>query len=229
MPSNVYSDLLKELNEIVMDYEYFIENILGVGEENIQGHQIRVYSIKVKYTEFMEKKEELLTEIEKFRLTLMNRIPSAFEIHSRYMLDIEDSIANIKDEGKIDDPLNIKMALNLLAERIKTAVKLGDVERLLSEPFSSDQIVVKIFKDAIKKVAKTEKAYIVFDALIRNSSRGNPLGVFELSTILKRNPTWVKSALKTIRDEAPEILRITLVKGEYKYYIPDVYKRYYIV
>ncbi len=226
---SVYEDLVKEIDEVVMDYEMFIENILGVGEENPMGKEVRVYEIKVKFTEFMQKKEELLKEIETLRLHLMSKIPSAFEIHSKYLPDIENAISELKDAGNIEEPLKIKMALNLLAERIRVATKLGDVERLLSESYDFDQISMKIFKDAIKKVAKTEKAYLVFDALIKNSSRGNPLGVYELSTLIGRNPQWVKSALKVIREEAPEILRIVMMKGEYKYYIPDIYKRFYII
>ena len=225
----MYEDIVKAIEDLSLEYDMFVENVLGVGKENPMGKEIRVYEVQVKYTEFMENKEELIRSIEKLRLLIMQEIPSAYEIHSKHLLDIEEAIIGLKDKGDIDEPLRIRLALNLLNQRIHTAVKLGDVERLLSEGMDFDKMAMKIFKDGLKKIAKKEKAYIIFDALIKHSSRNKPLSIFELSKMLDRTPEWVKSGLKEIREESPELLRIVMQNKQYKYYVPDVYKRYYIV
>lgn len=224
-----YELIRKKLQKIINDFDYFMVDILGIGEKNPMGVMIKEYSIKVPYTEFVEHKTEILKEMERLRLLLMQNIPSAYNLYGSVLPNIEYDISKITEEGNIAYPLNIKMDLELLLEKIKTAIEVGDVERLLSETHDFDKMSMKIYKDSLKKVAeKGEKALVVMDALLRYSSKQNPLGVMDLASKLNRNATWIKKAIKDIREQAPEIIRIVMVDKEYKYYIPDNYRRFYV-
>jgi len=222
-----YKSLLDRLDDLIADYEIFMEDILGVGEENPLGEKILVYEIKCDLIEFYNRKTELLKEIEEFRMHLMKEIPSAYPIYAEILPDIATDIADLEDKGSIEIPLFIKMMLELVKSRIRTAIEVGEPSELLTQATDYEKQLYKLYTNALKKVAsKGQRAMLIMQILLDHSSPRNPLSLRDIERLTGRKYKYVQQGIKELMESAPEILRLKLDRGEYKYYIPDRFKRF---